>query len=211
MASTKTPAKPAKTAKVAPKKGDRANLMAVKRQLQRTRPKFTRHRPDRKSSLDDRWKKPRGLHNKLKDRKRGCAPWVSDGYRTPVEVRGLHISGLAIVRVANVKELAAVDAQTSGVVIAAVGAKRQLEILRACAQKNIRVLNHKSNDRIATIESRFAKAKEERQVAREESKKKAAEKEKAAAKTKEEPAQSEEEKRDEQEEIKKEVLTGKEQ
>jgi large subunit ribosomal protein L32e len=219
MATTKTPAKaPAKTGSSARSssanagKKNRANLLTVKRQLRRTRPVFTRHRPDRKASLADNWRKPRGLHNKLKDRKRGCGPWIADGYRTPEAVRGFHISGLAIAHVANRKELDAVDATTHGVVIARVGAKRQLELLAVAKEKGVRVLNHKADARVAELTAKFTAAKQERKAAR------AAAEAKASTQTKKEKAKpakqdapSADEKRDEQEKIKEEVLTSKNQ
>lgn len=176
--------------------------------MRRTRPVFTRHRPDRKASLDERWKKPRGLHNKLKDRKRGCNAWVSGGYRTPVEVRGMHISGLSIVHVANAKQLDGVNKETHGIVISAVGAKRQLELLAAAKDAGIRVLNHNSEERTKELTTRFKAAAADRKTARDAAAAKAATQSKKAKPTK--PAadtRTDAEKRDAEDKIKEEVLT----
>jgi large subunit ribosomal protein L32e len=203
-ATGKTAAKPA--AKASRSSG---NALSIKRQLRRTRPAFTRHHPHRKASLGDKWKKPRGLHNKLKDRKRGCGPWVSDGYRTPEAVRGMHISGLVIAHVANASQLTGLDPKTTGVVIARTGAKRQIELIAACQKAGLRVLNHKDT-RAQELTSRFTTRKEAREEARAAAKAKQA---KAGAKTKAAPKAdlSEEEKKAEEERLKQEVLTSKDQ
>lgn len=209
MTPSKTPPKASAKGAASTSAKDHAKSLNVKRQLRRTRPSFTRHRPDRKASLAESWRKPRGLHNKLKDRKKGCGAWIADGYRTPADVRGLHISGLAIVRVANVAELAGVDAKTSGVVIASVGAKRQLEIIAEAKKLGVRVLNHNADKREKQLTERFSLKKADRAAALKEK----AAKENAAANAKpaKEAAQSDEEKKKAADEIKKEVLTSKEQ
>jgi len=203
MTVTKTTKKTA-----APKKTGASSLLTVKRQLRRTRPVFKRHGAHRKAELSDRWKKPRGLHNKLKDNKRGSGPVVGDGYRTPAAVRGMHISGLQIAHVATVAEVAAVDKATHGVVIARVGAKRQLELIAAAQKAGVRVLNHKADARTAELTARFTKGKQERDSAR--AAKQAAEtkKEKAAKKAEAAEAKpSEDEQKAAEEKAKKEVLT----
>jgi large subunit ribosomal protein L32e len=211
MTTTK-PTKSVKTAKAAtsPKRGA-GNLLAVKRQLRRTRPVFKRHGAHRKAELSDRWKKPRGLHNKLKDNKRGCGPVVSDGYRTPEAVRGHHVSGLAIVHVATVDALAGLDAATQGIVIARVGGKRQLEIMAAATKAGIRVLNHDVEKRTAELTARFTAGKQERERAREAKKAAEAKKAKAAKKADTPAAESDEDHKAAEEKAKKEVLTGKDQ
>jgi large subunit ribosomal protein L32e len=190
---------------------DAKQSMTVKRQLRRTRPSFTRHRPDRKTSLGTNWRKPRGLHNKLKDRKKGCGAWISDGYRTPTEVRGTHISGLTIVRVATVPELSGVDAKTNGIVIASVGAKRQLEILAEAKKLGVRVLNHNAEKREKLLTQRFTTKKADRLAAAKEKAAKQVELKGKASKAAKEDAVSDEEKKKVADEIKKEVLTSKEQ
>lgn len=210
MTITKT----TKAGKATGKKASASSLLTVKRQLRRSRPVFKRHGSHRKAELSDRWKKPRGLHNKLKDSKRGCGPSVMDGYRTPVEVRGLHISGLAIVHVANVSTLTGVDKATHGIVISRVGAKRQLEIMAAAHKAGIRVLNHNVEKRTSELKARFTKGKEEREQARASKKATEAKTEKKSAKKADAAAAaepSEDEVKAAEEKAKKEVLTSKNQ
>jgi len=183
-----------------------SNSLNAKRTLRAKTPKFQRHANHRKASLNDHWSRPRGLHNKQKDHKKGSFPRVSTGYRTPVELRGQHISGYSIVHVANTSELAGIDPKTQAVVVAGVGAKMQIAILTLCQEKKIKVLNHNPEKRIAFLQGKHTAAKE----AAEASRKLKAEKE--AKKPKKESVEEKltsEEKKEQEEKIKEEVLTGK--
>src|SRR3990167_7900671 len=108
----------AATKKPATENRPASGALRVKRLLRAARPRFTRHAPHRKARLPDSWRRPRGLHNKQRDNRKGSLPCVSDGWRTPVSVRGLHSSGLAIAHVSTLVELERVDSKTHGVVIA---------------------------------------------------------------------------------------------
>lgn len=182
------------------------NAMKAKRVLRAKTPKFSRHTPHRKARLGTRWKKPRGLHNKQKDNKTGSAPKVSDGYRTPQSVRGLHISGMKMITVSHVKQLQGLDVKTQAVVVASVGAKRQIEILEACAQQKIKVLNHKPN-RVEALRKTHTDRKAASEAAR-------AERQKKVSKSEKKPIEeklTEEEKKEQQDKVKEEILTGKDQ
>ncbi len=203
-AATKTTKSPAKKA------GTKTAALAVKRKLRSSTPKFQRHANYRKVRLDKRWKKPRGLHNKQRDNKRGSSPRPSDGYRTPPSVRGLHISGLEMVHVSQVAQLASINKETQAVVVASVGGKRQREILEACMKAGLRVLNHKPEARIKLLDSRRS-AKQAKLAAARKSKEES-EKQKSAKSAKKEKADAElsdEEKKEQQDKLKEEVLTSK--
>lgn len=186
--------------------------MRAKRVLRAARPTFTRHGSHRKKEVKANWRKPRGLHNKQRDNKKNRAPRPDMGWRTPVELRGVHISGLSIVRVQNPAQLAGIDAKTCGVVVAAVGAKKQLAIIDACAKIGVRVLNFKADERKQSLTAAYqarVKAREDAREAKKESEKK---KEKAAKDKKSvEETLTEDEKKAEQDKIKEEVLTDKHQ
>jgi large subunit ribosomal protein L32e len=195
----------ASTKKTAAAKGGK-DLLAIKRRLRAARPKFQFHANHRKARLRTSWRKPRGLHNKQKDEKRGSMPKPSDGWRTPPEVRGQHTSGLAIVRVTQASQLEGIDAQSQGVVIASVGAKRQRELLGLCIERKIRVLNHNAQERIKFLDQRRADAQARLAAARKAKEQAAKAAEKASQTKKDEAVLSEEEKKEQQDKIKEEVL-----
>jgi large subunit ribosomal protein L32e len=203
-----TAAKPAKATKVG-KSGSISNAMRTKRILRAARPTFRRHGSQRKGEVKAAWRKPRGLHNKQKDNKKNRLARPDNGWRTPIEVRGLHSSGLSIVRVAHLAQLTGLDPAVHGVVIASVGARAQIALIDAAAKSGLRVLNYDAHERKQMITKRYDARREERKVARVAKAETEKSKEKAAKDKKATDAASDDEKKAEQEKIKEEVLTDK--
>jgi len=117
-------------------------LMRLKQIIKRKKPEFIRMDAWRFKRLGDKWRKPRGLDNKIRLEKKGYPAKVKIGYRTPKLVRGRHPSGFQEIIVHNVYELAGLDPQKHAVRIAAsVSFKKRLEIVKEAQRLGIRVLN----------------------------------------------------------------------
>ncbi len=124
-------------------------LLRVRRRQKQRKPDFRRYCWNKKLRLRDKsWRRPRGLHNKL--RKRYGGKWsgritVNVGFGSPKAVRGLHPSGYVEVLVHNVKELEGLDPEKHAVRIASsVGMKKRLEIEARAAELGLKVLNPKT-------------------------------------------------------------------
>ncbi len=124
-------------------------LLKVRRRQKQRKPEFRRYCWNKKLRLRDKsWRRPRGLHNKL--RKRYGGKWsgritVNVGFGSPKAVRGLHPSGYVEVLVHNVKELEGLDPEKHAVRIASsVGMKKRIEIEARAAELGLRVLNPKT-------------------------------------------------------------------
>ncbi len=124
-------------------------LLRVRRRQKQRKPEFRRYCWNKKLRLRDKsWRRPRGLHNKL--RKRYGGKWsgritVNVGFGSPKAVRGLHPSGYVEVLVHNVKELEGLDPEKHAVRIASsVGMKKRLEIEARAAELGLKVLNPKT-------------------------------------------------------------------
>ncbi len=106
------------------------------------RPEFRRQEWFRYKRLGDKWRKPQGLHSKLRRHFRYRINVVSVGYRGPVRTRGLHSSGFREVLVYNPGQLKGIDPATQAVRIAhAVGMRKRKQIEEVAAEMGIRVLN----------------------------------------------------------------------
>lgn len=153
-----------------------------------------------------RWRYPRGRHSKVRQMHCGRPAMPNPGYGAPVEVRGLHKSGLQMIIVRNAQELQSLNPKTDGAIIAAsVGVKKRLSLLEMAQQKKITLLNFKdasvtAKKLVSDFEQRkeFRKRKFVEASKKEEQKKKKAEeraqkeeKKKAEAETPEEHAKKE--------------------
>ena len=84
-------------------------LLEIRRRIKSRKPEFIRQDYHKKPGLKRKWRKPKGLHSKLRLNKRGKYKKVSKGYRSPWQVRGLHKTGLEERIVNNIKQLDGLD------------------------------------------------------------------------------------------------------
>ncbi|MDD1727723.1 MAG: 50S ribosomal protein L32e [Methanospirillum sp.] len=106
--------------------------------------RFKREGVDKKVTIKDSWRRPRGLHSKQRKLRKAKGPHPDPGYGSPLAVRGMHPCGLREVRVCNLKDIEGVDAATQAIRIGAtVGLKKREIIQNKAAEAKIRVLNWK--------------------------------------------------------------------
>lgn len=110
--------------------------------------KFLRRSSDRYGKLgkgikkNQKWRRPTGRDNKMRDKRRGYPATVSIGYRTPREERG-KIGGMELVKVENLVQLAKVDVKKSIVIVGKVGKKTKIEIVKKAKELGIKIANLK--------------------------------------------------------------------
>ncbi len=106
--------------------------------------RFKREGVDKKKTIRDSWRRPRGLHSKQRKLRKAKGPHPTPGYGSPLAVRGMHPCGLKEVRVFNLNDLVGVDPSTHAIRIAAtVGRKKREVVQNKAAELNIRILNWK--------------------------------------------------------------------
>jgi large subunit ribosomal protein L32e len=92
--------------------------------------------------LGEKWRKPRGIHSKMRRHYGYRPPIVSIGYRGPKDVRGYHPSGFKEVMVHNPAQLEKMDPKTQAARVGGtVGYKKKLAIEKRADELGIRVLN----------------------------------------------------------------------
>jgi large subunit ribosomal protein L32e len=109
----------------------------VKDFIRRTWKKYSKLGKRRKSK--QKWKRPTGRDNKMRDKRRGYPKTVSVGYVRDKELRGT-IDGKNFLRVESVAELERVG-KNQIAIIGKVGKKRKIEIAKKAKEKKIEIAN----------------------------------------------------------------------
>ncbi len=121
---------------------ERKRLMRVKKNISKKRPKFSKFESWRLVRVKDYWRRPTGIDNKMRQKRKGWPKSVKVGYRSPRAVRGLHPSGMEEVAVFNVGDLTIVDPETQVARIGgSVGARKRSAIVSEAENLGIRILN----------------------------------------------------------------------
>lgn len=113
--------------------------------LKKRKPEFLRKDTFKKSKLGrkrkkkQKWKRPRGRHSKLREKRTGHMIQPSIGWRSPKEIRGF-VQELRPKMIFNVQELNNLKEEEIAV-IGKVGKKKKMEIVQEAIAKNIKLLN----------------------------------------------------------------------
>ena len=125
---------------------DIRRLLKVRMRQKSRKPEFRHYQAHKHLKLRDKgWRRPKGLHNKLRERVGG--KWsgrilVSVGFGSPRAVRGLHPSGYEEVLVHNLKDLEGIDPKRQAIRISSrVGMKKRIKIEERARELGIKILN----------------------------------------------------------------------
>lgn len=106
------------------------------------RPAFKRQEWFRYQRLGEKWRKPKGIHSKMRRHLSYRPPVVSIGFRGPKAVRDFHPSGFQEVMVYNASQVEDVDPKVQAIRIGGtVGGKKRMAITEKADELGIRVLN----------------------------------------------------------------------
>jgi large subunit ribosomal protein L32e len=135
--------KGAYVAKIKPVLSAEVKAMLEKRaEVSGRRPEFRRQEWFRYAKLGIKWRKPRGMHSKMRRHYKYRPTIVSIGFRGPALVRGMASSGFQEVLVYNPSNLDKIDPKTQAAKIGGtVGGKKRATIIEKADQLKIRVLN----------------------------------------------------------------------
>ena len=118
--------------------------LSKRNRMSHKRPSFKRQNWFRYKRLGEKWRRPRGIHSKMRRHFKYRIPVVQVGFRGPASVRGLHPSGFEEVLVHNTKEIENVNPETQAVRISStVGDKKRDLIVKKADELKIRVFNRR--------------------------------------------------------------------
>lgn len=106
------------------------------------RPKFRRQEWWKHKRIGEKWRKPRGNDSKMRLARKGKAPIVKVGYRSPARTRGTHPSGLSEVLVHNLRDLEKIEpTKQAARISSSVGRKLRGQILEKANERRVKILN----------------------------------------------------------------------
>ena len=131
------------TVKAKPEIADEtADALAKRAIISGRRPAFKRQEWFRYSKLGESWRRPKGIHSKMKRGLKRRPPVADVGFRGPVTARNLHPSGFEEVLIHNIDGLENIDPKKQAVRIGGtVGTKKRIAIQDRADELGIRVLN----------------------------------------------------------------------
>ncbi|MGV8141630.1 MAG: 50S ribosomal protein L32e [Candidatus Woesearchaeota archaeon] len=192
---------------------EKKKLLEVRKAVKSRKPEFKQQNFGRKKRVSDRWRRPRGLQSKMRHKFKGYPIMVSQGWRSPVEIRGLNNKGYETVLVHKISDLEKIEKHQAIIIASGVGNKKRLEIVEKADQLKIMIANIKSDkfkEKIAKIKSDKDKEKiaktEKKKKTIEDSLKKSEKKEKDKKKSEESSAEKTEEQKAEEKKEKDDVL-----
>ncbi len=172
-------------------KMDIKSLLEFRKLVKSKKPRFLRSSSKIKKRLNSSWRKPKGLQNKMRLRKKGYPTPLSSGYGSPKLAKNVdYKSGLIPVVVSNKKELQSLNTKCQIAVLSSgLGLKKRLELIEFAEKNNIKILQNTEK-----IKNKFEKLKQKRTESKEKAKKREqAKKEKQSKKDKKQKSEKTEE------------------
>jgi large subunit ribosomal protein L32e len=139
-----------------------AKLLEKRKEIKTRKPTFIRQCSHKIAKVKSRWRRARGIQSKVRIGFKGRAKCPGLGYCSPKAVKGLNRAGLEEVRIARLVELEKVT-KDQVVVIANIGMKKKVELIKACQEKKIPITNVKDVAKyLKDVETDLAERKENR-------------------------------------------------
>jgi len=130
---------------------DKERLLRIRKRISQKRPHFIQFEAWRYKRVDNKWNRPRGIDNKMRQNRKGWPKSVNVGWRSPKKVRGLHPTGKEEVMIYNPGDLTIINPEKQvGRIGGTVGGRKKEQILEEADRLGVHILNpgerYKSNE-----------------------------------------------------------------
>lgn len=134
-------------------------MLELRSRIKSKKPEFIRQDTDIRIRVrnNSKWRKPKGIHSKMRHHRRGKRKLPSPGYGAPAKVRGFHASGAKPMSVENESQIP--ESREYGVIIPGkVGMRKKAAIIKKANEKGISILNINAEEFMKSLE-RFLSSK----------------------------------------------------
>ena len=147
--------------------------LETRRIRKKKKPHFIRQDAHKKKRLGNKWRKPKGLHSKMRLGFKGHPRKISSGYGSPKLVEGADRTGLMPKIICNRQDLEGLKEKEGAVISGSVGKKKKLEMLNLAIEKDIAVINIKDiKKEVEDIQENIKKRAEKKKALTEKKKEK---------------------------------------
>ncbi len=143
--------------------------LATRNKSKAKKPRFERGQSGIMPQLKGTWRRPRGIHNKMRLGLRGKRVGPAVGYRSPNDVRGLERDGTKTILVENLSHLQSVKTGETILLSASLGLRKKVDFVKKALEKKLNILNLK--DPAAFLQEIENKLKQKKKEVKAESKK----------------------------------------
>lgn len=121
---------------------EKQRLFNIRSNLKKRRPKFRGIESWRYKRVPERWRRPRGIDSKAREKKKGWPKTPNIGYRSPKKVRNLSSGGKEEIEIFSTADLQLINPRTQvGRISAKVGRKKRERIVDESEILGIRIVN----------------------------------------------------------------------
>ncbi len=145
-------------------------LLSLRKQIKSRKPNFIRQEHHKRKRLAKKWRQPKGMHSKLRQKFKSHIKHPSPGFGAPKKIRGLDRGGLKPVIASNIDELNYVSKDQGVIIGKNVGLKKKIGLLRKAKEKGIVILNVKNIDEFLKRSEDYRKSKKEEMKKKEDEK-----------------------------------------
>jgi len=136
------------------------SLLTNRNKMKAKKPRFQRQDANIFKQFRGKWRKPKGIHSKLRRGFKGHGGFPSIGYSSPAAAKGLTRKGFVPFIVFNLNDLEKIDNKLHVVVLAhSVGTKKRIELLKKIKEKKLHIFGVKDVDVLLTKLSEYLQLK----------------------------------------------------
>lgn len=117
---------------------DHLKLRTMKK---KKKPRFIRQDAHKAMRIEKKWRRPKGITNKIRLQRRGYRRRPETGWGSPCDVKGLSREGKRLILVTMPAQIDALDPKKDTAIIGRMGAKKKLVAIAALKRRGITIHN----------------------------------------------------------------------